>query len=144
MFQQAFEGDIPVLTFPAGLCSRCDSEGVVEDLDWRPNFIKRASQTGRSIVPVYVEGRLSKRFYRWAKWRKRLGIKGNVEMLLLPSEMFGQKGRHFRLIFGSPISVDDLRADVAAGSVVGSPVPNDVALAAEVKRRAYSLAMVTG
>ena len=73
-FNEAFEGPLPVLTFPAGLCSRC-TKGEVRDLEWRPNFIKRAVQTDRLIVPVYVEGRLSKRFYRLANWRKRLGVK---------------------------------------------------------------------
>lgn len=160
-FNEAFEGDIPVLTFPAGLCSRCGSDGVVADLEWRPNFIKRAVQSGRSIVPVYVEGRLSKKFYRLANWRKRLGIKVNIEMLLLPGEMFGQKGRTFRLIFGTPVSAGELRAAVQQNSVeapssngAGSERPNAsdaqkkrpvggvsdyAAMAAEVRRLVYEL-----
>lgn len=106
---KAFEGPTPVLTFPAGLCSRLvpgsGASGVVCDIEWRPNFIKRALQTGRQIVPVYVEGKLSKRFYRLANWRKRLGVKVNVEQLFLPDEMFRQRGGHFKLIFGNPIDV---------------------------------------
>lgn len=107
-FNEAFEGDVPVLTFPAGLCSRCIG-GEVQDIEWRPNFIKRANHTDRLIVPVYVEGKLSKRFYRLANWRKRLGIKVNIEMLYLPDEMFRQRGQHFKLIFGDPISVETLK-----------------------------------
>jgi putative hemolysin len=130
-FGAAFAGSAPVLTFPAGLCSRCGADGVVADVEWRPNFVKRAAQTGRLIVPVYVEGRLSKRFYTWARWRKRLGVKVNVEQIFLPDEMFRQRGGHFRLIFGSPVSVEELRA--ADGSSL-------LAQAAEVRRLSYALA----
>jgi putative hemolysin len=130
-FNEAFEGPAPVLTFPAGLCSRCGADGVVADVEWRPNFVKRAAQTGRLIVPVYVEGRLSKRFYRWARWRKRLGLKANIEQIWLPDEMFRQRGQHFRLIFGTPVSVDQLRAATDGG--------NPSAMALEVRRLAYEL-----
>ncbi len=133
-FNEAFAGPAPVLTFPAGLCSRCGSDGVVADVEWRPNFIKRAVQTGRFIVPVYVEGRLSKRFYRWARWRKRLGVGVNIEQVFLPDEMFRQRGQHFRLIFGEPVSVDELRA------ATGATDPRVLAL--EVRRRAYELGVV--
>ncbi len=128
-FNKAFEGGAPVLTFPAGLCSRCIG-GEVRDLEWRPNFIKRANQTGRLIVPVYVEGRLSKRFYRVANWRKNLGIKGNVEMLYLPDEMFRQRGQHFRLIFGEPVDPETLKRTGG----------NYRMQAQEVRRMSYSLA----
>ncbi len=134
-FNEAFAGPAPVLTFPAGLCSRCGRDGVVADVEWRPNFIKRAAQTDRLIVPVYVEGRLSKRFYRWARWRKRLGVKFNIEQIFLPDEMFRQRGQHFRLIFGEPVSVEQLRTATAT--------TNPTALATEVRRRTYELGVVT-
>jgi putative hemolysin len=130
-FSEAFEGPAPVLTFPAGLCSRCGDDGVVADVDWRPNFVKRASQTGRQIVPVYVEGRLSKRFYRWARWRKRLGLKANIEQVWLPDEMFRQRGSHFKLIFGEPVSVEQLRIATEGG--------NPAAMAAELRRLVYEM-----
>jgi putative hemolysin len=130
-FNEAFSGPAPVLTFPAGLCSRCGRDGVVADLEWRPNFVKRATQTDRLIVPVYVEGQLSKRFYRWARWRKRLGVKANIEQILLPDEMFRQRGQHFRLIFGEPVSVEQLRKATSGG--------NYLAMAACVRRMSYAL-----
>ncbi len=128
-FSEAFEGDVPVLTFPAGLCSRCIG-GEVQDVEWRPNFIKRANQTGRLIVPVYVEGRLSKRFYRISSWRKNLGIKGNIEMLYLPDEMFRQRGQHFRLIFGESVDPETLKRTDG----------NYHMQAREVRRMSYALA----
>ncbi|MDR2894191.1 MAG: acyltransferase [Alistipes sp.] len=130
-FGEAFAGPAPVLTFPAGLCSRCGTDGVVCDVEWRPNFVKRAQQTDRLVVPVHVEGHLSRRFYRTARWRKRLGIGANIEQILLPDEMFRQRGEHFRLIFGEPVSVEQLRAAVGGG--------NYQAMAAEVRRRSYAL-----
>ena len=107
-YDEAFAGDLPILTFPAGLCSRRRG-GVVSDTPWRLNFIKRAHASGRKIVPLYVEGRLSDFFYRIARLRERLGIKLNVEMLWLPDEMFRQGGSRFRIVAGDPIAPDGLR-----------------------------------
>ncbi len=102
-FDRAFRGDCPIVTFPAGLCSR-RSGGRVRDTAWNTGFVKRAVVAQRDVVPVYVEGRLSERFYRLAWLRKSLGIKQNIEMLCLPSELFAQQGEHFRIVFGSPIA----------------------------------------
>lgn len=44
-FDEAFASDCPILTFPAGLCSR-RRQGVVSDLPWRSNFVKRAARPG--------------------------------------------------------------------------------------------------
>jgi putative hemolysin len=126
-FNDAFEGEAPVLTFPAGLCSRCIANEV-QDIEWRPNFVKRANQTDRLIVPVFVEGQLSKRFYRLAGLRKKLGIKGNVEMIYLPDEMFRQKGQHFKLVFGDPVSPETLKQ-----------MGNYMMQAQEVRRMSYAL-----
>lgn len=107
--REAFRSDVPVLTFPAGLCSR-RSGGVVADNPWRCNFVKQAAATRRRIVPVYVEGALSDRFYRISEWRKRLGVGFNIEMILLPDEMFRQRGRDFRIRFGEPVDWQSLPA----------------------------------
>ena len=41
----------------------------------------------RTIIPIYVAGRNSRFFYNFANLRKRLHIKGNIEMLYLVDEM---------------------------------------------------------
>lgn len=106
-FDEAFYGELPVLTFPAGLCSRrCGGE--VADLEWKTNFIKRAHASQRLVVPVYVEGRLSNFFYRLSRLRERLGVKFNIEMLWLPDEMFRQAGQRLRIVVGEPIAPGDL------------------------------------
>ncbi len=107
-FDEAFYGELPVLTFPAGLCSR-RRRGVVADTVWRPNFVKRAYTSQREIVPVFVEGQLSDFFYRLSNLRKMLGIGFNIEMLYLADEMFRQRGRSFRIRVGSPIPMGELQ-----------------------------------
>ena len=107
-FDEEFFGELPILTFPAGLCSR-KIDGRIADLDWKVSFLKKAYASQRRIVPVFVEGRLSDFFYRVCRIRKLLGLKFNLEMLWLPDEMFSQQGRHFRIAVGDPIDVADLQ-----------------------------------
>lgn len=111
-FDEAFNSSLPILTFPAGLCSRL-IDGRVQDTPWRPNFLKKAKTSERLVVPIFVEGRLSKFFYRLSRWRKALGVKANIEMLWLVDEMLAQKGRHFRIVVGEPI---DCTRDLPEGS----------------------------
>ena len=112
-YEEEFMGERPILTFPAGLCSRRIG-GQVCDLPWKPNFLKKAYASQRQVVPVFVEGELSNFFYRVASLRKALGIKFNIEMLWLPDEMFSQGGKHFRIRFGEPLRMTELQA---AGSL---------------------------
>lgn len=102
MYKEAFASDIPIITFPAGLCSR-RKKGVVEDLAWRPNFVKQALANQRDVVPVYFEGSLSNFFYRLSNCRTELGIKANIEMLYLADEMFKQQGKTFTIRIGNPL-----------------------------------------
>ena len=51
-------------------------------------------------------GRNSDRFYSLDKWTKRLGIKLNLPMLTLPSEMYRSQGSTYRVIIGKPISYE--------------------------------------
>lgn len=102
IYNEAFESDIPIITFPAGLCSR-KTDGMVRDIPWRPNFVKQAINTRRDIVPVYFDGCLSDFFYRLSNFRKKVGIKANIEMLYLSDEMFKQHGKHFEMVIGDPV-----------------------------------------
>ncbi len=101
-------GEGPVLTFPAGLCSR-RIDGRVQDTEWKISFLKKAYASQREIVPVFVEGELSSFFYRLDRVRKALGIKFNIEMLWLVDEMIRQQGRHFRIVVGDPIPFAELQ-----------------------------------
>ena len=103
LFNETFASDVPVVTFPAGLCSRRHG-GVVSDADWKPNFIKKAAVYDREIVPVYFDGQLSNFFYRLSNFRKAVGVKANIEMMFLVDEMFRQAGKSFEIVIGEPMS----------------------------------------
>ncbi|MDR3048143.1 MAG: 1-acyl-sn-glycerol-3-phosphate acyltransferase [Bacteroidales bacterium] len=98
-----FASEDAVLYFPAGICSR-KQKGVIKDLEWKKTIISKAKEYQRDIVPVYFGGQNTNRFYRIANWRKRLGIKTNIEMFFLPDETFRQYGKEIFIIFGTPIS----------------------------------------
>lgn len=93
--------DEVVAFFPAGLVSR-KQNGVIMDLDWKKSFVTQAIDHKRLIVPVFIEGQNSKFFYRFANFRKKIGIKANLEMLFLPDEMFKQRGQTVKVHFSKP------------------------------------------
>ena len=100
--EEAFAAPGSLLYFPAGLCSRLQ-KGEIRDLEWKATFIKKAVRYQRDIVPVFTDARNRMRFYRLANLRKRLGVKFNFEMALLPAEMYAQRDKTFVLTFGKPI-----------------------------------------
>jgi 1-acyl-sn-glycerol-3-phosphate acyltransferase len=114
-----------ILTFPAGACSR-PIDGKITDTEWKFRFIKDAAKYKRKIVPVYVEGQLSWRFYTLYRLRKFFGVGVNIEQGLLVDEMFRQQGKHIRVVFGAPIDVESLEGTFAEKAL-------------EVRRRAYEL-----
>ena len=99
---ETYSSNAQVLYFPAGLCSR-KIKGKIVDPKWNKNFVQKAIQYHRDIVPVYFEGRNSNFFYNLANLRKKLRIKANLEMTFLVNELFKQKGQHLQLKFGMPI-----------------------------------------
>ena len=99
---ETYSGDAQVLYFPAGLCSR-KIKGQIIDLKWNNNFIRKAVQYKRDVVPIYFKGRNSNFFYNLANLRKSLKIKANLEMTFLVDELFKQEGQHLGLKFWTPI-----------------------------------------
>jgi putative hemolysin len=100
---KAYSGGFATLIFPAGLCSRKQDDGSIKDLEWQKSFIARARKYNLPVVPTFIKGKNSSWFYNLSRWRKRLGIKGNIEMLYLPDEMFKQRGQNIHITFGRPI-----------------------------------------
>lgn len=88
--------------FPAGLVSR-KINGRIEDLEWKKTFIRKAKKYKKKVVPVYIDGALTKRFYRLANIRKSLGIKVNIEMFFLADELFKQKNASIDIAIGEPL-----------------------------------------
>lgn len=99
----AYTSDNQIIMFPAGLCSR-KIKGKIEDLEWQKNFIVEAVKHRRDIVPIYISGQNSNFFYNLSNFRKKIGLKVNIEMLWLPKEAFKKKNETLTLKIGKPIS----------------------------------------
>lgn len=95
--------DIQIITFPSGEVAR-KYKGVLDDGLWHQSFIRNALKYERDIVPVYIVAENSSKFYRVSNIRRRLRIKANIELFLLPQELLKQKGKTLKLIFGKPVS----------------------------------------
>jgi len=106
---ELWESDSPILTFPAGACSRL-IDGEVKDLEWKNTYLRNAVKYHRDVVPIYFDGRNSMHFYRVAQWRKWLRIPINLEMMLLPDEMFRARGHHYNVYIGKPLRWQDIPA----------------------------------
>ena len=107
LIDDTFASEKMILYFPAGLVSRkqrINGSFVVRDLEWKNTFIKKAKKYQRDVIPVFIEGRNSDWFYNLARWRKRLGIKANIEMLYLVDEMVRQFNKTITIMVGDPIS----------------------------------------
>lgn len=108
---EAFAGNDPVIMFPAGLVSRLrrvpymgKKRKLVSDLPWNKMFVNKAHHYKRDIIPIFFSGKNSKKFYRMANLRRRLGIKFNFEMIYLPGEMARMADSSLTISFGVPLS----------------------------------------
>lgn len=102
ILNETYESDVQILIFPSGLASR-KIKGKIIDLEWKKHFITKAVKHKRDVVPVFVTGRNSNRFYRIANFRKFFRIKWNLEMFFLPDETIKHKNKEFHIYFGKPI-----------------------------------------
>ncbi len=99
---EAYESDNQILIFPSGLASR-KIKGKIVDLEWKKHFIQKAIQHKRHVIPVFISGRNTNRFYWIAKIRKFLRIKWNLEMFFLVDETMKHRNSDIHLYFGKPI-----------------------------------------
>lgn len=113
-FEEIYGSDQCLLLFPAGLVSRKQSNGKIEDLVWKKSFIAKSIQYQKNIIPVYIDGKNSNFFYNLAYWRKRVGIKANIEMFYLVDEMYKQRGKTIIFTFGEAISWEIFTKDYPA------------------------------
>lgn len=98
----AYAADHALLVFPAGLVSR-KIQGEIVDLEWKKSFISKAKKYNKDIVPVYIDGKNSSFFYNLARFRNKLGLKFNLEMLYLVDELFAQRGQRVVIKIGKRI-----------------------------------------
>ena len=125
--EDAYASDCQMIMFPAGLVSR-KQQGIIQDLEWQKSFVSKAIQHRRDIVPIFIDGRNSNFFYNLATFRKKIGLKANIEMLYLPDETFKQRNRTFTLYIGQPIEWESLDKS-----------KKPIEWAQEIKRKVYLL-----
>lgn len=100
--EETYNMDIPITHFPAGKVSRM-FKGKIQDHYWQKSFISKAISCQRDVVPFHFYGRNSILFYSIFKIRTFLGIKANIELMLLPREMFNKRDKTIRFKIGEPI-----------------------------------------
>jgi len=98
IMDESLDSTIPFMIYPAGLVSR-KNKGVLKDLEWKKTFIAKSIQYNRPIVPTFVEGHNTRLFYIVAGIRKFLRMKANIEMFLLPHELFKAQNKEFKIYF---------------------------------------------
>lgn len=100
--EEQFASNNATFLFPSGLVSR-KTKGKIRDLDWKKTFITKSKKYKKPVVPVFINGRLTNRFYRLANVRKFFGIKLNIEMFYLVDELYRQKNVTIDITIGKPI-----------------------------------------
>lgn len=102
LLAKTYESGEQILIFPSGYASR-KIRGKIMDFTWQKHFIVKSVQYKRDVIPVFIGGRNSNRFYWVAKMRSLLNIKWNLEMFLLPDETYRHRKKKVQLYFGKPI-----------------------------------------
>jgi len=95
--------DLHLMTFPAAEVSR-KRKGIITDKEWNKSFVRFAIENERDIVPIYIDAVNSKKFYFVQRLREFFGIKLNLELFLLPSELFKKQNINIPVYIGKPIS----------------------------------------
>lgn len=99
---EVYNSDVAIAHFPAGEVSRI-YDGKIQDSPWQKSFVTKAISARRDVVPCYFAGSNSRLFYFWFRFRKLANIKTNLELALLPREMFKKRNKTIRLVIGKPI-----------------------------------------
>jgi 1-acyl-sn-glycerol-3-phosphate acyltransferase len=106
-FAEIFNSENTILYFPAGICSR-KIDGKIQDIAWKKTFVAKAKEYQRDILPVYFSGKNSDFFYNLSYFRKKIGIKANIEMAYLADEFFNQRNCSYTVYIGNPVSCSSL------------------------------------
>lgn len=100
--EKVYRSNVAITHFPAGIVSR-RINGKIQDREWQKSFITRSISCERDIVPFFFHGRNSNIFYGINIIRRALGIKTNIELALLPRELFLKRNKTVKLTIGKPI-----------------------------------------
>lgn len=125
--ENLFVSDNHIILFPSGGISR-RTNGKVQDPEWKKMFVTKARLYRRTIVPVFCSGQSSEFFLKFSNFRKKIGIKSNIELILFPREMFKYEGKKIDITVGKPISIDSLGRN-----------KSDYAIAQDIREIVYGL-----
>lgn len=100
--EEIYNSETPITHFPSGEVSR-RYNGKIQDAEWQKSFITKAISSKRDIVPFFFYGRNSRLFYATHKIRQILGIKLDLELMLLPREMLRKRNKTIKVKIGKPI-----------------------------------------
>lgn len=100
--EKVYQSEMAIVHFPAGEVSR-QNNGRIQDCAWQKSFIKRAVSCQRDVVPIYFHGHNSRLFHGINLVRRVLGIKTNIELILLPHEIFNKRNKSIKVRIGKPI-----------------------------------------
>ncbi len=110
-FEQVYNSDNCLIIFPAGMVSRRQKGKQIKDLRWKKSIIQKSIEYNKPIVPVHIEAYNSKKFYNLSYWRKKIGIKANLEMFFLADEMYKQNNKSIHITFGKPLPASTFTKD---------------------------------
>lgn len=108
-----YRSDTQLSHFPAGEVSRMVGSTIV-DGEWQKSFIKKAVEYRRDIIPVHILGANSRLFYTVSNLRKMMRIGANIELALLPHELFNKRNSAITYIIGQTISYTKLDSRFSA------------------------------
>lgn len=95
--------EMQLLSFPAGFCSRF-IDGKIQDVEWKKSVITQAIESQRDVIPMHFKGRNSTTFYGLEWLRRKLGMKFNIGLILLPWQMMKTaRNKTFTITIGQPI-----------------------------------------
>jgi len=109
---KVFASDVPITHFPYGLVSRI-YKLKIQDKFWHKSFITKAIEHKRNIIPVRFYGRNSYLFYTIYLLRHVVRIKINLELVLLPHELFCKRGKTIKVKIGEMIQYSDLETSMS-------------------------------
>ena len=104
---KVYASDIPITHFPFGLVSRI-YKCKIQDKYWNKSFVTKAISNQRDVVPIRFFGRNSNLFYAIYLFRCIFKIKANIELILLPRELFRKRGKTIKVKIAKPIHYQDL------------------------------------
>ncbi len=110
-FEKVYNSENCLIIFPAGMVSRRQKGRKILDLRWKKSIVQKSIEYNKPILPVHIEAANSKKFYNLSYWRKKLGIRANLEMFFLADEMYKQNGKRIHITFGKPLPASTFTKD---------------------------------